>query len=47
MRIDQVKPDLKTILKNKTIKALELSKLGTPKHPLYLDSKLIPINLIC
>ena len=38
---------LRTILKNKTIKALELSKLGTPKHPLYLDSKLIPVNFIC
>ena len=38
---------LTTILKNKTIKALELSKLGTPKHPLYLDSKLIPVNFIC
>ena len=34
-------------LKNKTIKALELSKLGTPKHPLYLDSKLIPVKFIC
>ena len=38
---------LTIILKNKTIKALELSKLGTPKHPLYLDSKLIPVNFIC
>ncbi len=38
---------LTKILKNKTIKALELSKLGTPKHPLYLDSKLIPVKFIC
>ena len=38
---------LTTILKNKTIKALELSKLGTPKHPLYLDSKLIPVKFTC
>ena len=38
---------LTIILKNKTIKALELSKLGTPKHPLYLDSKLIPVKFIC
>ena len=36
-----------SILKNKTTKALELSKLATPKHPLYLDSKLIPIKFIC
>ena len=38
---------LTPILKNKTTKALELSKLGTPKHPLYLDSKLIPVNFTC
>jgi hypothetical protein len=38
---------LTTILKNKTVKSLELSKLGTPKHPLYLDSKLIPVKFIC
>ena len=38
---------LTTILKNKTTKALALSKLATPKHPLYLDSKLIPVKFIC
>ncbi|MFL2607263.1 MAG: DUF1643 domain-containing protein [Flavobacteriaceae bacterium] len=35
------------LLKNKTTKALELSKSATPKHPLYLDSKLIPVKFIC
>ena len=38
---------LTTILKNKTTKALALSKLATPKHPLYLDPKLEPVNFTC
>ena len=38
---------LTIILKNKTTKALSLSKLATPKHPLYLDPKLVPVNFTC